>query len=311
MTPARYRSITNPGNAAVIPAGHHSESLTSTGMATTMKFFRSAPIALSLSAALGLAAIAPALAEEAKPANGKPSDWAFKIGAGAMVGPTYEGSKHYQVGPLPVAEVSWRKAVSLSPMGGLMATVRPLDDKDFSVSGGIGYWGGRKESADKEHDDALRGLGNLSSNAVGKLGVAYQYKAISAGLNLARDIGGDRDGTTITLKGGYKIYQGRDFKVSTELSTAWADDNYMGSLFGITPEQARNSVKHYSRYDAQSGMKDVRIGVNAGYDITSSVNLFALAEVGRLLGDAADSPIVKDQGSENQFKTGLGLAYRF
>lgn len=276
-----------------------------------MKFSRSTPVALCLSAVLGLAVIAPALAEEAKPANGKSSDWAFKIGAGAMVGPTYEGSKHYQVGPLPVAEVSWRKTISLSPMGGLMATVRPLNDKDFSVSGGIGYWGGRKESADKEHDDALRGLGNLSSNAVGKLGMAYQYKAISVGLNLARDIGGDRDGTTITLKGGYKIYKGQDFKVNAEISTTWADDNYMGSLFGITPEQARNSPKHYSGHDAQSGIKDVKISVNASYDFTSSIGLFALAEAGRLLGDAADSPIVKDQGSENQFKTGLGLAYRF
>lgn len=264
-----------------------------------------------ISTVFSLTFVTPASSEEAKPANGKPSDWAFKIGAGAMVGPTYEGSKHYQVIPLPVAEVSWRKTISLSPMGGLMATVRPLNDKDFSVSGGIGYWGGRKESADKDHDDALRGLGNLSGNAVGKLGVAYQYKAISAGLNLARDIGGDRDGTAITLKGGYKIYQGQAFKVSAELSTTWADDNYMESLFGITPDQARNSLKHYSRHDAQSGIKDVKISVNASYDITSSVNLFALAEVGRLLGDAADSPIVKDLGSENQFKTGLGLAYRF
>lgn len=276
-----------------------------------MKFSRSTPAALSIFAALGLAVIAPALAEEAKPTNEKPSDWAFKIGAGVVVGPTYEGSKHYQVGPLPVAEISWRKTISLSPMGGLMATVRPLADKNFSVSGGIGRWGGRKEGADKDNDDALRGLGNLSGNAVGKLGVAYQYKAISAGLNLARDIGGDRDGTTITLKGGYKIYQGQDFKVNAELSTTWADDNYMGALFGITAEQAARSPKHYSRHEAQSGMKDVKIGVNAGYDITSSVNLFALAEAGRLLGDAADSPIVKDQGSENQFKTGLGLAYRF
>ena len=276
-----------------------------------MRFSRSTPVGLALSAAFSLALIVPAVAEEVKPTNEKPSDWAFKIGAGVMAGPTYEGSKHYHVTPFPVAEVSWRNAISLSPMGGLMATVRPLTDKNFSVSGGIGYWGGRKESANKDYDDALRGLGNLSGNAVGKLGVAYQYKAISAGLNLARDIGGDRDGTTITLKGGYKIYQGHGFKVGAELSTTWGDDNYMGSLFGISPEQARNSVKHYSRYDAQSGMKDVKIGVNAGYDITSSVNLFALAEAGRLLGDAANSPIVKDQGSENQFKTGLGLAYRF
>lgn len=85
----------------------------------------------------------------------------------------------------------------------------------------------------------------------------------------------------------------------------------MQGLFGITPEQAGKSVKHYSVHDAQAGMKDVKIGVNAGYDITSSVNLFARVEAGRLLGDAADSPIVKNQGNENQFTTALGVAYHF
>jgi len=277
-----------------------------------MKILRSPTAALSFSVALSLASISSALAEEMTPTGGKqPSDWAYKIGAGVIVGPTYEGSKHYQAGPLPVAEISWRNAVSLSVTEGAKVVIRPLTDKGFSVSGGIGYWQGRKEGVDKDNGDALRGLGTLSGNAVGKLGVEYQYKAITAGLNLARDIGGDRDGTTITVKGGYKIYQGQAFKVRTELSTTWADDNYMKGLFGITPEQARKSLKHYSVYDAQAGMKDVKIGVNASYDITSSVNLFAFAEAGRLLSDAADSPIVKNQGAENQFTTALGLVYHF
>ncbi|KAF0223160.1 MAG: MltA-interacting MipA family [Rhodospirillaceae bacterium] len=277
-----------------------------------MKILRSPPAVLSFSAVLSLALVSTALAEEVTPASGKPpSDWAYKIGAGMVVMPTYEGSKHYEVNPLPVAEVSWRNAVSLSVTEGAKVTIRPLADEGFSVSGGVGYWLGRKESADKDYDDALRGLGDLSGNAIGKLGVEYQYKAVSAGLNLARDIGGDRDGTTITMKGGYKIYQGQAFKVRAELSTTWADDNYMQGLFGITPEQAGKSVKHYSVHDAQAGMKDVKIGVNAGYDITSSVNLFARVEAGRLLGDAADSPIVKNQGNENQFTTALGVVYRF
>lgn len=156
-----------------------------------MKIFRSPPAVLSFSVALSLALISTAQAEEVTQAGGKPpSDWAYKIGAGMVVMPTYEGSKHYEVNPLPVAEVSWRNAVSLSVTEGAKVTIRPLVDKGFSVSGGVGYWLGRKESADKDYDDALRGLGDLSGNAIGKLGVEYQYKAISAGLNLARDIGG-------------------------------------------------------------------------------------------------------------------------
>ncbi len=276
-----------------------------------MRFDRPATAALSFSLLLGLAAITPALADEPKRANDKPSDWAFKLGAGLMVGPTYEGSKHYEAKPLPMAEVSWRNAISLGPKDGLKVVVRPLGDKGFSVSGGVSYWGGRKEGVDKDHDDALRGLGNLSGNAVGRLGFDYRYKAVTADLNMARDIGGDRDGTTITLKGGYRIYQDKAFRVNAEISTTWADDNYMESLFGITGEQARRSPKHYSVYDAKAGIKDAKIGLNAGYAVTSSIELFARTEFGRLMGDAADSPIVKNQGSENQMSGGLGLVYHF
>ena len=194
--------------------------LTTTGMVTAMKFSRSTFVALTLSAVFSLASISPALAAEAIPADGEqPSDWAYKIGAGVVVMPTYEGSKHYEVSPLPVAEISWRNAVSLSVAEGAKVVIRPLTDKGFSISGGVGYWRGRKEGVDKDNGDALRGLGTLSGNAVGKLGVEYQYKAITAGLNLARDIGGDRDGTTITVKGGYKIYQSQAFRVRAELST--------------------------------------------------------------------------------------------
>lgn len=280
-------------------------------MVTAMRFHRSASAALSFSLVLGLAVVMPALADEPKRADGKPSDWAFKVGAGVMVGPTYEGSKHYEVQPLPMVEVSWRDTVLLSPKDGLKVVLRPLDDKGVSISGSVGYWGGRKEGADKDHDDALRGLGNLSGNAVGRLGLEYRYKAVTAGLNLARDIGGDRDGTTVTLKGGYKIYQNKAFRVHTELSTTWADDNYMESLFGITGEQARRSPKQYSVHDAKAGVKDAKIALNAGYAVTASIDLFARTEFGRLLGDAADSPIVKNQGSENQVSGGLGLVYRF
>lgn len=228
-----------------------------------------------------------------------------------MVAPTYEGSKHYRVMPLPQVEISWRNSVSVSPKDGVKVVLRPLDDKGLSVSGGVGYWGGRKEGADKDHADALRGLGDISGNAVFRLGVDYRYKAASLGIGLSQDLGGDREGTSVVLKGGHKVYEGKAVKINADLSTTWADENYMQSLFGITAEQARRSVKRYGVHDAGAGLKDVKLGVNASYAFTPSIELFVRTEYARLLGDAADSPIVKNQGSENQFSGGLGLSYRF
>jgi outer membrane scaffolding protein for murein synthesis (MipA/OmpV family) len=264
-----------------------------------------------LSAAFGVGMIVPALAQDVDMASGKKSDWNYLIGGGAMVAPTYEGSKHYEVNPLPLAEVSWRDAISLGTKDGLKVLVKPLMDRNFSVNGAVGYWGGRREGVDKDHGDTLRGLGNLSGGAVGKLGLDYRIQALDVGLDLARDLGNDRDGTTVTMKSGYKILNNSRFHLDGVVSTTWADDNYMSNMFGITQAQARTSLKHYSAYSAGAGIKDVTAGFNANYDITSAISLFGLVKMSRLLDDAADSPIVKTQGSDNQFGASIGLAYRF
>jgi outer membrane scaffolding protein for murein synthesis (MipA/OmpV family) len=264
-----------------------------------------------LSALLGVGIAASAFAQDADTAGGNHSDWKYQVGAGAMTAPNYEGSKHYVLKPLPLVELSWRDAVSVGTKDGLKVVIKPLADKGFSVSGGLGYWMGRKEGVDKNHGDTLRGLGSLSANAVGKLGVAYRYQALNIGADMARDIGGDRDGTSVTLKGGYQIFRSARFRLNGETSTTWVDDNYMSNMFGVSQAQANNSLMHYSPYSAGSGIKDVKLGFTGNYEITPSVSLFGVVAASRLLNDAADNPIVRTQGSANQFEAGLGLMYHF
>jgi outer membrane scaffolding protein for murein synthesis (MipA/OmpV family) len=61
-------------------------------------------------------------------------------------------------------------------------------------------------------------------------------------------------------------------------------------------------------YNAEAGIKDVYIGLNADVPLNDRWNLKVIGQYSRLIGDAADSPIVE---SENQFFGGLGLTYRF
>jgi outer membrane scaffolding protein for murein synthesis (MipA/OmpV family) len=253
----------------------------------------------------------PVQAQDTYRAGAQGSDWNYTVGGGAIAAPDYEGSKHDVIRPLPMLEASWRDAISLSTTEGLKVVMRPLSDKGFFVSGDLGYWLGRKEGVDKHHGDTLRGLGNLSGGAVGKLETGYRYGAASIGFDVTRDLGNDRDGTTVTPYVGYKIYQSRSFRLNGRVSTSWADDNYMNNLFGITSAQSRNSLYRYTPYTAEAGMKDVKFGLTAGYSITRSISLFAMADFARLLDDAADNPIVKTEGSKEQFSGGMGLTYRF
>ena len=40
-------------------------------------------------------------------------DWRFKIGAGAMLGPDYDGSDDYEFMPIPDIEINYRDSVGL------------------------------------------------------------------------------------------------------------------------------------------------------------------------------------------------------
>jgi outer membrane scaffolding protein for murein synthesis (MipA/OmpV family) len=234
-----------------------------------------------------------------------PDAWRFEIGALGGLRPDYEGSNDYSVMALPLLSVSWRDTLSLSVRDGLQGRFRLTDQ--LRLTGGVGYWFGREQ----DDNDALKGLGDLSANAIGNLGLDYTWRPLTLGIRLARDIGGDRDGTTATLRGSYALPTGDRWSVRLSLSATWADDNYMDAMFGISPEQARRSQRHYRAFDAAGGVKDVRFGTEVSYRLTSSVSLVGQVSAARLLGDAADSPLVDQEGSANQFTMGLGLSYRF
>jgi outer membrane protein len=62
-------------------------------------------------------------------------------------------------------------------------------------------------------------------------------------------------------------------------------------------------------YDAGAAVKDFRITPGLVIHFSYHWHLGVGLRYQRLLSDAADSPVVDDRGSANQFITGLGLGY--
>jgi len=120
-----------------------------------------------------------------------------------------------------------------------------------------------------------------------------------------QDIGSGHEGALIDLSGGTTLPFGKPL-VFVTLGTTLASDDYMESFFGVDKKQSADSG--YKKYKAKAGIKDVNISISAGYPITNRWRLGGKAEYKRLLGDAADSPIVDDK---NQFLAGFGLYYHF
>jgi outer membrane scaffolding protein for murein synthesis (MipA/OmpV family) len=83
----------------------------------------------------------------------------------------------------------------------------------------------------------------------------------------------------------------------------------MQAYFGISAQQARRS--QYQAFSAGSGIRDVGYQVVAHYGLTESLSLLGVLNYQHLLSDAADSPLVDQEGSAGQFTSFMGVTYRF
>ena len=242
----------------------------------------------------------------------KNDDWNFKVGLGAAYTSDYEGSDDYEVMALPLLEVSWRDIVTVGTMGGPKIGVKVLNVKGptpqdrLSVTTSLGYYMGREA----DDNDALKGLGDIDGNMTAGLDLEYGFQQFQFKTGLEQDISGDRDGTVVSAEINYITTFGlKDtrFIFGTELS--WASDDYMQNTFGISSSQATSSALGYSTYNAGAGIKDAGLKAIVMKQFTENVSLMGMVGYSQLMGDAADSPLVKDQGDEKQLKTMLGLIY--
>ena len=80
-------------------------------------------------------------------------------------------------------------------------------------------------------------------------------------------------------------------------------------MFGISDLQAARSGRQ--PYRAKSGLRDAGLTALGAYKLTENWMITGMVRYHRLLGDAADSPLVANDGSADQLMGGLGLAYEF
>lgn len=248
------------------------------------------------------APVAPPPSEAAK------KDWTIRLGAGALYQPEYEGSDEYKITPVPMVMISYRDLVFLrGPMLGanVLTWQGPRPSDKLQVGPLVRYQFGRDEG----DSDDLRGMGDIDAAVdVGGF-VTYSAGPWSTGLTLFRDVSGSHDGLTAKLSAGNRLPLGPKLMLRSEISATWADDNYTETFFGVTAAQsARSGMRQYR---PEGGLKDAGITFDLDYSLTENWGLTGRLGYKRLLGDAADSPLVEDRGSADQLNTGLFVNYKF
>jgi MipA family protein len=234
-------------------------------------------------------------------------DWTITMGGGVGYGPDYEGSNDYETSPFPAISLSYRNIVSIDGPGLRVNALGFFGAEDSGMMAGplVRLATGREE----KDNAALKGLGDIDTGVDAGVFLAYQLGPVALQISLTKEIADGHGGMQGELSLGYTQMFSDRLSGSVGASTAWADDTYMQKFFGVSG--AQSAASGYGAYSAGAGFKSVGLSMGLNYQLSDRVSIAANAGYTRLIGDAADSPIVKVQGSADQLTAGLGLAYTF
>ncbi len=257
---------------------------------------------------LGLLCTAATFAAFASSAPANATDYIVGLGAGAA--PDYEGSDDYKGVPtwLFSAKDLYNPDTYVTLAG---PTLRSNFVADPHLRAGLsGSYIAKRDDVEDDAVDRMRSVdASLFLGGIFGWDFLVQPSAdLAVLLDLRYDVVSD-NGYLITPRLSYfnRLPDSR-FSFGAELVSNWASDDYMSEYFGVSAGDAARSG--LNTYDADAGFKDVGIAANVNYRITEHWSTTLLGGVTRLIGDAADSPVVEDRGEENQLFLGFTVNYR-
>lgn len=232
------------------------------------------------------------------------------IGLGAGVAPEYEGANEYR--PIPLVPLSLRyRGFGVETAGqGLQVDVTPWRFINFGPV--VQYRGGRKNVDDPVVDNLPDIDGTVEAGGYLEMNLPFIAPGLDAwtlSANATHGVTGGHDGWLVTPAVRYSIPFGDRWRVNAIASSAYASEDYNETFFSVTPAGA--AASGLPVYSADGGWKDVSGTLTASYRFAENWGVLVVGRYSRLIGDASNSPIVDQRGSENQFLGGLAVYYTF
>lgn len=228
-------------------------------------------------------------------------DWRVTVGAAAILRPEWDGAKDNDWLVVPDVDVRYGDVFFASFRTGVGFNL--INENGLRA----GPYAKLKFGRDEGDDAALRGLGDVDATA--ELGgfVDFALGPVRASLEVRQGVNGHE---------GLVAEAGADlrWRFAPELFGAigprvrWADESYTQTYFGVTPTQSTRSG--LPTFTAGSGVESIGVNVSLAWRPTDKVVVTAFAEQGRLQGDAADSPLVRLRGDDDQQRFGLAFGWR-
>jgi outer membrane protein len=236
-----------------------------------------------------------------------------RLGLGPVMGTDYEGSDHYRVSAVPAISLRYRNILEINNNEVKVTAFRRLFagstgalSSNLSAGPLVRIDFGRDETDSPD----LRGMGDV--NIALELGafVAYTFEhGARLRLRARHDVIDGHGGGLVIADYTQPFIRTSRFVLGGIAAGTFASGAYMRSYFGVSPAQSLTSG--YAVHRPGAGFKDVNFGLNSNYQISPQWSIASTVNYKRLLGGAADSPIVRQVGSSNQLSLSAFVVYAF
>ena len=260
-----------------------------------------------LAAAAVLATLGHARADDINPERFGwfSGDWSLTVGASGFLAPDYDGSDELEFRAVPI--------LSLGRAGPAARFVSRNDNISFALidqgrfrAGPTGKFIFGRDAGDSSD---LTGLDEVRFG--GELGVFAELYPLDWMRVRGEVRHGIRshDGIVADLAIDAFADVTETVRVSAGPRLSYATDRYFDAFYGISP--AESGASGLAAYDPGSGIKSAGVGGAITWQTTDRIATSLFGEYERLADPAADSPLVRERGSPDQFTFGLSATYRF
>ncbi len=232
------------------------------------------------------------------------------VGAVVVAVPDYEGSDDYEGAAGPLLSFKFWGDRYFQVIGN-QAFLNVVD----SLTWEAGVKGVYRAGRDDDIEDSVVKLFDEVDDSM-ELGAFVGYRKtfdndsrhrFNIHLDMTQDVSDGHDGYVVELAGTYWRPVFKAFDIGFNAGTAYASDDYMSSFFDVN---AADSVRSgLTQFDADGGMKDVRVGVMGLFHLSKQWHFGGGIQYKLLLGDAEDSSVVDDRGDAGQVLAGLSVLY--
>ncbi len=269
---------------------------------------RSPAFFLAIAMACGIPQAAHAQdVDPTSPNSSASSDWIVTLGAWGNFSPEYSGSNRYDLGGSPIIDfrrLGSREWLSL-PQDGIDYELFETENFRAGPVGAIRWdWGNTK-------DRGLKEIGDTGIDLSLEIGAFVEYwpaEWLRTRLEARNAVYG-AEGWVFDLSSDFVWHPTSQWTFAAGPRLSIADGDYMNAYYGI--DGAESQSLHLAKYEASAGVRSTGAGLYLEYKWNDQLSTMAAFDYERLVGSAADSPFVRDDGSADQFTFSLGAKYQF